>query len=110
MIRKFQVEVVRTDKYVVEIDDEVLNEKWMADFSQVFYDFYELEEHAKHIAQFRARYNNCRMDAGHIEGYGLPYLNGQKSIFEKNESMHQPAINIQVLSEDEEIEMNVTAI
>ncbi|MFE3576868.1 hypothetical protein [Lysinibacillus sp. NPDC059133] len=110
MIRKFEVEVVRTDKYVIEIDDEVINEKWMDDFSQVFYDFYKLEEHAKHIAQFRARFNNSRMDAGYIEGYGMPYLNGQKSIFEKNESMHQPAINIRVVSEDDDIEMDVTEI
>lgn len=110
MIRKFEVEVTRIDKYVVEIDDEVLNEKWLHDFSQVFYDFDDLGEHAEHIAQYRARFNNCRMDAGYIEGYGLPYLNGEKSVFEKDDKLHQSAINIRVISEDENIETEVKEV
>jgi len=110
MIRKFEVEVVRTDKYVIEIDDSVINEEWMEQFRNVFYNFHDLDEHAEHIAQVRARFNNGRLDAGDIEGYGVPLLNGKKSPFVKNESVHQPAINIRVISEDNDIEIETNEI
>lgn len=105
MIKRFEVEVVRTDKYIIEIDEDVIDEKWMEEFRGFFYDFHTLEEHAKHIAQYRARFGN--FNAGFIEGYGTPLLNGKKSWSKKNEKAHQPAINIQVVSEDNDIEVDI---
>lgn len=109
MIKKFEVEVARKDIYIIEIDDSVIDEKWMEEFRNVFYDFDDLEDHARHIAQVRARFNNGRLDAGDIEGYGVPLLDGRKSPF-ADDRLIQPAINIRVISEDNNIEIDTNEI
>lgn len=65
-VRKFEIEV--THHVAVEIDDSIIDEKFMSDFREYMYDFEELEDHAKHIAQMEARgligFDNF------VEGYG----------------------------------------
>jgi len=86
--------VERTDKFVVEFDETVINEEWMANFREFMYDFYSLEEHADHIAQHRARFGTC-----FVEGYGVPLENG-KAPFGVKESHVNHAINIKIISYD----------
>lgn len=97
----FQCTVERTDKYVVEFDESVCNEEWMKKFREFFYNFHSLEEHADHIAQFRARF-------GHrlIEGYGIPLENGKVPYWADKEQVNH-AINIKVISEDNEVEVYI---
>ncbi len=64
----------------------------------------QLEEIAEHIAQFRARFGER-----FIEGFGRPLENGKKPIW-ADESELEPAINIQVISEDKNCFVDVKEI
>jgi len=46
-MKRFKTTVTRTEEYIIELDENVLNEQWMDDFRHVFFDFYSLEEHAE---------------------------------------------------------------
>lgn len=106
-MKRFECEVVRTDKYIIEIDESKLNEEWMEAFRSVFYDFNSFEEHAEHIAQLQARFGNR-----FIEGYGDVKRNGQVSFGgkEENRSEYEDAINIKVISEDYDCYVDVEEI
>lgn len=95
-MRSFKCEVERTDTYVVEFDEEVINEEWMANFRESMYSFYTLDEHAEHIAQYRARFGR-----DFIEGYGVPLENGEVPYWANKEQVNH-AINIKVVREDED--------
>ncbi|MEG0470744.1 MAG: hypothetical protein RR588_00260 [Solibacillus sp.] len=106
-IKRFEVEVTRVDKYVIEIDQDVITEEWMENFRSFMYDFYTLEEHAEHIAQYRARFNNGSFYGGHPEGYGdIAYRGKTKS--DSKWPFH--AINIAKADEDNDIEVEVNEI
>jgi hypothetical protein len=103
-MKKFECTVTREDKYIIELDENVLNEEWMKDFRKVFFDFDGLDEHAEQIAQMRARFNRS-----FIEGYGVPLIDGEKPPFIKDEQVNK-AINIVVISEDENCDVEVEEI
>lgn len=100
-MKKFDCVVERVDKYTVEMNEEVFNESWMADFRGFYYDFETLEEHAEHIAQFRARFGSR-----HIEGYGVPLENGKAPYWAKEDEINKD-INIIITSEDGDIDTYV---
>ena len=52
----------------VEIEESKFDETFMKDFRAMFFDFYTLEDHIKHLAQlyFKDGYTNSDF----IEGYG----------------------------------------
>lgn len=100
-MKSFQCSVERVDKYTVEFDESVINEEWMEHFRRYFYNFHTLEEHAEHIAQFRARFGKR-----HIEGYGVPLENGKAPYWAKENEVNK-AINIKVISEDDDIYVDV---
>ncbi len=100
-MKSFKCDVERIDKYVIEFNEDVCDEEWMADFRDYFYNFYDLEEHAEHIAQFRARFGS-----GFIEGYGIPLENG-KVPYWADEGKVNEAINIKIISEDSDIHVDV---
>lgn len=100
-MKKFECTVVREDKYTVEFDESVITDEWMKEFRQSFYNFHTLDEHAKHIAQFRARFGER-----FIEGYGVPLEDGKVPYWANNKEVNH-AINIKVVSEDDDIEVDV---
>ena len=107
-MKKFQCTVTRTDEYIIEIDENVINNEWMQEFRKAFYDFTTLEEHAQHLAQLRARFGE-----GFSEGYGNVKINGRIPWYAINDSIREldeDAINIIVLSEDENGEIEVEEI
>lgn len=56
--------------FVVTLDTEKFDEKFMKEFKKNFYDFETLEEHAEHIAQLQARgVIDIEQDPTFIEGY-----------------------------------------
>lgn len=104
-MESYKCEVERIDRYVVEFDESVINEEWMEDFRQVFFDFYDLEEHAEHIAQMRARFGN-----GFIEGYGIPLEDGEIPywvISDTQKGQVNHAINMKIISEDDYLHVDV---
>ena len=64
-MKKFNCVVTETKEYVIELDENILDEKFLSDFRESFYNFQDLEDHAKHLAQFQARFE----DESFIEGY-----------------------------------------
>ena len=75
-MKKFKCTVTRTDEFVIELDENVFTEEYMREFRDVFYKFYDLEDHAKHLAWHQAEYGG---DGGNrfIEGYGSVLRNGE---------------------------------
>jgi len=88
-MKKFRVIVTRTDEYVIEIDETQYDEKKMQEFRDQFYGFTDLEEHAKHIAQLRARFHS----ESFFEGYGVIKMNGEFP-FHREGALLEPAINL----------------
>jgi hypothetical protein len=103
-MKKFKVAVTRIDEYIVSIDENLANQEWMDHFKKYFYDFNTLEEHAEHIAQYRARFGE-----GFIEGYGDILINGKPGLF-VNEDKVNKAFNIRIISEDNNIETEAEEI
>lgn len=103
-MKKFKCSVTRTDEYEIEIDETVLDEEWMEDFRQYFYNYHEYDEHAEHIAQHRARF-----EMNFIEGYGIPLINGGRPPFAEEKGLNK-AININIISEDEDCSVDVEEI
>lgn len=100
-MKSYNCEVERMDKYIVEFDESVCNEEWLEEFAKFFYDFYDLEDHARHIAQYRARFGR-----GFIEGYGIPLENGKEPYWvftDEQRKQINHAINIKIISEDDDI-------
>lgn len=109
MIKKFKCEVQRTDEYIIEFDDSVIDDEFIQDFRKHFYNLTDLEEHAENIAQFRAR----NPDTSFIEGYGEVKVNGEAPFsFSKNDSRSdiENAINIKVISEDNDCDVDVEEV
>ena len=104
MKRTFEAEVTRVDRYTIEIDESVMNEEWMEEFRNVFYNFDDIEEHVDHIAQYRARFNNDSFYGGSIEGYGEIALHG---VVKKDAPFPFPAVNIKKADEDNDIDVTV---
>ncbi len=68
MKKTFRVDV--TQQYLVTLDDEKFDDKFMEEFRASFYDYDTLEEHAEHIAQLQARgVIDIEYSPEFIEGY-----------------------------------------
>jgi len=100
-IRKFKVEVTRTDEYIIEIDDQVYDDTWAEEFGDVFHSIDGIEDIAKDLAYHQIRLGS---DYRFIEGYGdvnrngkLPYEIGD----EKNPPKPASGLNIQIEYEED---------
>jgi hypothetical protein len=103
-MKKFICEVVRTDKYIIEIDETKVDEKWLANYREYFYDYHTLEQHAEHLAQHRARFAES-----FIEGYGIPLVDGKKP-WNAEDNQVESGINIKIVSEDDDCDLWVSEI
>lgn len=103
-MKRFKCTVERTDKYIIEFDEKQLNEEWINQFKESFYDFDTLEEHAEHIAQHRARFG-----VDFIEGYGSPLVNGKSPYYDDKKEVER-AINIKIVSENNNCDVDVVEI
>lgn len=103
-MKKFRVTVTREDIYEIEFDEEVYNEEFIRDFKEVFYPFDSLKEHAEHIALHRARFGQK-----FIEGYGIPFINGEKPLVygDREEKQVAYGLNINIISEDDFYDMEI---
>jgi len=104
-MKKFKCTVTRVDEYEIEIDETVINTEWMDDFKKHFYKIDDLEGHAEHIAQMRARTGPTDF----IEGYGHVRINGHQYRHDTDKHI-ESGINISVISEDHDCEVEVEEI
>lgn len=104
-MKRFKTTVTRTDEYIIEIDENIITEEWMEDFAKYFYGFDTYEEHAEHLAQYKARF-----EQSFIEGYGEVLINGKPHWSVENKEDVNKGINIIVKSEDRDCEVEVEEI
>lgn len=104
-MKRFKTTVTRTDEYIIEIDENIIDEEWMKHFARYFDDFDTYEEHAEHLAQYRARF-----EQSFIEGYGEVLINGKKSWSVEDEKDVNKGINIIIKREDEDCEVELKEI
>ena len=100
-MRVFDCEVTRTDRYRIEIDETVINEAWMAEFRESFYQFHDLADHAKHLAQHQARFGSSHWP----EGYGMVKVDGKFPFSRDPNAPKEEAINIVIVDEDNDCEV-----
>lgn len=105
-MKKFKCEVTRVDTYIVEIDETVINEAWMAEFRESFYQFTDLRDHAKHLAQHQARFGSSCWP----EGYGMVKVDGKFPFTRDPNAPKEEAINIVILDEDNDCEVEVEEV
>ncbi|MEI2465113.1 hypothetical protein [Niallia taxi] len=100
-MKSYHCRVEKVDKYIVELDETVFTEEWMEAFRQVWFPYYTLEQHAEHISYMRSVYG-----MRDIEGYGIPLENGELPNWADEKDVNK-AINIKVISEDDNIDIDV---
>jgi hypothetical protein len=103
-MKNFKCTVERTEEYIIEFDENVINEEFLKEFSRWFFQCEDLEELSEHIAQFRARFGER-----FIEGIGRPLENGRKPSFADERELNK-AINVKVVSEDNNCYVDVEEI
>lgn len=102
-MKKFKCTVTITNEYEIELDENVLNDEFMKSYSEYFSNISTLEEVADILAWNRAVHKS-----DHIEGFGYVLQNGQVpwSIYNQ-EGKANKAININILSEGDDVEVEV---
>lgn len=91
MKRKFNVEVTRSVE--IEVDDEIIDQEFMDDFKEHFFDLETIEEHVEHIAEVyvRGTFQYSPLPRGmvgmkpFIEGYGLLYETNGITLTDKDQ-------------------------
>lgn len=80
--------VIVTQTVTVKLDETKFDEDFMSEFRASFYPFYEIEDHAKHIAQLEARgVISLQFDKSEfIEGYGPADKMGITASIDDNET------------------------
>lgn len=107
-MKKFKVQVTRIDEYEIEIDENIINDKWIKNFESYMWDVDEDEPHrelAEHIAQMRARFGSHQF----MEGFGLMNVEGEYFTPKEKESLAE-GFKLKVISEDSEIETDAEEI
>lgn len=102
--KKFEITVQRTDIYEIEVDMDVINNKWIKHFESYMWDVDEDAPHedlAKHIGQMRARFGSHQF----MEGFGIIPVDGEYLTNQEKESLAK-GFKLTVISEDEEIEVD----
>ena len=61
MKKIFKCTVERTEEYIIEFDEEIINQEWLDEFYESQIRFKELKEHAEHISQLKARSEERRV-------------------------------------------------
>lgn len=67
-LKTFEVDV--TQRVKVTVDEDKFTPKFMEEFRESFYPFYELKQHVEHLAQLTARGGVDPIVTTFIEGYG----------------------------------------
>lgn len=68
-MKKYNVKPIRTDEYIIEIDENVWNEETLKDWGSVFFEVDSLQDIAEHLAFLLMRFGYERF----LEGFGYVY-------------------------------------
>lgn len=115
---KFNVTVIRTDQYEIEIDENIWNKEARENWGKVFHEVNDVEDVVK---DFAVAY--MRTDTHFIEGYGYPkvlykdgtakrmmYMNDQNKLENVPEEKMTKGLIIKPIDEDEDYETEIEKI
>lgn len=102
-MKTFKCTVTRTDEYEIQLDETKMTPEWMTEFAESMYSFSSLKEHAQHLAQLRARFP----EQSFFEGYGSSIPTWQDTI---RVIEVEPGVSIKVVSEDDDINVDVEEV
>ena len=108
MILKYQVTVIRTDVFNVEIDDNVFNEEWAKKFSSYMYDV-DIADPAREAAKNIAIQTSRQGKHEFIEGFGIIPVKDSlysKSLKERGEKIAK-GVTIEPIIFDEDFETEI---
>lgn len=101
-MKKFNVKVVISQEYEIEIDEVLFNDEWKEGFEKYFWDLSDGHKSvAEHIATQRATGTE-----GFMEGFGAIKVNG-KALYPYKEEDMVNGLNIIVVSENDQIETDI---
>ena len=117
-LKKFRVEVVRTDEYEIEIDDSVYTDEFIEQWSESFQDTEEdsrQQDFVKHLAGSIT----CTGKKEFLEGFGFikqrfhsmdtdDFLTQYSKGFTKvTEEEYSPGIKVEIINYDEDYEIEI---
>lgn len=94
--KRFKVKTTMEYEHIIEIDDEIWDEEELKDWATVFYNFEDLESHAKHLAKCNI------LGDSFIEGYGDVLREGKPSLMARLKGIESnESINIITIEDDD---------
>ncbi|PFO74181.1 hypothetical protein COJ86_08160 [Bacillus cereus] len=101
-MKRFECTVTGVDKFIIELDENKMNASWLENFKNNFYSIEDFKDRADMIARYRARFG---------EAYSNPLESGKPPIgVFKDDWRIFDDINIEVISEDDNCEVEVKEI
>lgn len=103
-MKKFKCVVTKTYEYEISMDDKIWSEENINNWASVFYEADNLEDMVRHLARMKVQHE----DGEYIEGFGIPYINGDIPYLNNAEdfSYISPDINIDIITyEDVDVEV-----
>lgn len=108
-MKKFKINAIRTDEYIVEIDEKVWNKEALNAWNEVFGGCDTVQELAEHISFLILRFGYERF----LEGFGYLYVQGedgrQKTLYKHDDAgklvfvtEFAEGIKVTIISEDDE--------
>lgn len=105
---KFEITVQRTDIYEIEVDENIINDKWIKRFESVMWPVDRdcpHEDLAKDIGEMRARFGSHLF----VEGIGYIPTENEYVLEHEKERLAQ-GFKLKVISEDKDIETDAREI
>nr|WP_315245107.1 hypothetical protein [uncultured Flavobacterium sp.] len=97
-IKKYKVEVVRTDEYEIKIDDSIYTDEFIEQWSESFYQTEEgsrQEDFVKHLSESITK----RGELNFLEGFG--FVKQKYHSMEEDDFLVQYADNLKIVTEEE---------
>ncbi len=106
-MKRFKCVVTKTYEYEIEIDENVHTEEKLKNWSKYFCEVENLAEFAGELALRKTTHDRGKF----IEGFGIPYINGEAPyVYKDYEDSLNPTININVIDESDYPEVDVEEI
>lgn len=108
-MKKYNINAIRTDEYIIEVDENVWNQEALDIWNSVFGGCDTLQELAEHISFLILRFGYERF----LEGFGYLYVQSedgrQKTLFKRDDAgkcvivtEFAEGIKVTIISEDDE--------
>lgn len=106
-MKKFQCVVTRIDEYVVEIDETIINQEFIDNFSRYFWKLDGLEDIASQMARHQLLHGDSVI---YMEGLGNVKRDGKLPWHSQDKEGFTPGLNINIICEGDDIEADITLI